>query len=31
MRLKEVWMRCLTMNILVVAGEEVERELTMAG
>jgi transposase len=31
MRRKEVWMRCLIMNILVVAGEEVERELTMAG
>ena len=31
MRRKDVWMRCLIMNILVVAGEEVERELKMAG
>jgi len=30
-RRKEVWMRCLIMNILVVAGEEVERELRTAG
>lgn len=31
MRRREVWMRCLIMNILVVAGEEIERELKMAG
>jgi hypothetical protein len=31
MRRKDVWMRCLIMNVLVVAGEEVERELKMAG
>jgi len=31
MRRKEVWMRCRIMNILVVAGEEVERELKRAG
>jgi hypothetical protein len=31
MRRKDVWMRCLIMNILVVTGEEVERELKMAG
>jgi len=30
-RRKEVWMRCLIMKIFVVAGEEVERELKMAG
>lgn len=30
MRRKEVWMRCLIMNILVAAGEEVERELKVA-
>jgi len=31
MRRKDVWMRCLIMNILVAAGEEVERELKVAG
>ena len=31
MRRKGVWMRYLIMTILVVAGEEVERELKMAG
>jgi transposase len=31
MRRKDVWMRCLIMNILVAASEEVERELKMAG
>jgi len=28
---KDVWMRCVIMNILVVACEDVERELKMAG
>lgn len=31
MRRKEVWMRCLIIDALVVAGEEVERELKLAG
>lgn len=31
MRRKEVWIRCLITNILVVAGEEVERELKIGG
>jgi transposase len=31
MRRREVWMMCLTMNILVVASEEVERELKVLG
>jgi hypothetical protein len=30
MRRREVWMRCLIMNILVAAGEEVEKELKVA-
>jgi hypothetical protein len=30
MRRREVWTRCLAMNILVVAGEGVERELKVA-
>jgi len=31
MRRKEVWMKILTLNILVVAGEQVEEELNVAG
>ena len=31
MRRKDVGMRCLIMNMLVVAGEEVDEELRVAG